>query len=183
MNINYNSQMKIINKIFVESPDKANEFYKKLKFNFDDKTNFTDSEEQIDCTYFSKDEEYKITKFILSNKNYGNLANNSEFYLYLFNNDDIVAQIGFTKDIHITGRYIFFIRDYKYNNLSDFSYLLEYLEYIAIINNYSFIHFELSIQEEKELFDHLISLNFKEVFNNSGIIRKFIPSNNKIQLK
>ena len=93
------------------------------------------------------------------------------------------------KSLHITNRKMFIIEDYKYTHLSNIKELLNYLEYISIINNISMIEIELipnNINQDllnqdllnQDLLTYLIqnkaTLKFKEVFPNTNIFRKII---------
>jgi len=84
---------------------------------------------------------------------------------------------------------MFIIEDYKYTHLSNIKELLNYLEYISIINNISMIEIELipnNINQDllnqdllnQDLLTYLIqnkaTLKFKEVFPNTNIFRKII---------
>lgn len=172
-----------IDKIFLESVNNASNFYEKMGFNFDEKSTITDSEKQIDCEGYSIDvKNIQIggnnKKFLISNKKYNYLKenNNNSYYAYLYENDVIVSAFCFDKDIHISGKKMLLISDFKYDNINQIIELIVYLENVVIINDYSFIQFELSLEKEKnkELLTYLLSHNYKQVFKNSGIIRKYI---------
>ena len=159
-----------IDEIFLESTIYASTFYEKLGFKFCDKKDITESEDDVECVgyllkldqkggYINKitiKKQKKLLKLILDDDN----------YLLL------------DKSLHITNRKMFIIEDYKYTHLSKIKELLDYLEYISIINNISMIEIELIPNPNQDLLTYLIqnkaTHKFKEVFPNTNIFRKII---------
>jgi N-acetylglutamate synthase-like GNAT family acetyltransferase len=187
-----------ISKIFLESTNNASEFYKKLHFVDGNSEDILKYKKHIDCKCYllnlTQDGGF-TTELLLSNNNYMNKFNifsdntgskmnlsndlkNSDFYLYLFENQDnklnINAVISINSEIHITGKRIFLITDFRYSDFNKFLELINIIENIALINNFKIIQFEF--KENNDLLNYLLKNNYFKYFVGSEInfLRKLL---------
>ena len=123
-----------------------------------------------------------IDYFLFSTKKLDYLNNFEEhnYYVYSYENNNIVSGLAFDNDIHITGNKMFVIFEYKCDDFNKIINLINFVENIAAIRNITFVQFEINIEKHLQLFNYLKSHKYRQVFKDSGFLRKYIRNKLKI---